>query len=69
MRTYTLVISPDPEEDGYNVTVPAIPGCLTDGETLAEAIENGKIAIQEWIEVFGAPDEKEAPRLETVSIG
>ncbi len=33
MRTYTVVLDPDPDEGGYTVTVPALPGCITQGET------------------------------------
>jgi len=29
MRTYTIVLDPDPDEGGYTVTVPALPGCIT----------------------------------------
>jgi predicted RNase H-like HicB family nuclease len=34
------------EEGGYNVTVPALDGCFTQGETEEEAISNAKEAIQ-----------------------
>ena len=30
------------EEGGYTVTVPALPGCLTEGDTVEEALENAK---------------------------
>src|SRR5438876_1250078 len=33
MRKYTIMLDPDPEEGGYTVTVPALPGCITQGET------------------------------------
>jgi antitoxin HicB len=35
---------------GYLIEFPDLPGCMSDGETIAEAIENGKKAIQAWIE-------------------
>ncbi len=34
---YTIILHPDTEEGGYTVTVPALPGCVTQGETLADA--------------------------------
>ena len=34
-RQYTIILDPDEEEGGY--TVPALPGCITQGETLEEA--------------------------------
>ncbi len=39
------------EEGGYWAEVPALPGCLTQGETLDEIIENIDDAIQGWISV------------------
>ena len=38
-----------PSEEGYAVGVPSLPGCWSQGETEAEAIENIKIAIQEYL--------------------
>lgn len=38
-------------EDGYWVAeVPSLPGCVTQGQTRAEAIANAKEAIDGWIE-------------------
>jgi predicted RNase H-like HicB family nuclease len=36
MRSYAVIVTP--EEGAYIVDVPALPGCHTDGDTLAEAI-------------------------------
>jgi len=33
------------EEGGFNVTVPALDGCFTQGDTEAEALENAREAI------------------------
>lgn len=38
-------------EEGYSVFVPALPGCASQGETEAEAMENIKIAIAEYLAV------------------
>jgi len=35
---------------GYLIEFPDLPGCMSDGETIDEAIENGKEAIEAWIE-------------------
>jgi predicted RNase H-like HicB family nuclease len=43
--TYLVVIHPA-EEDGYWTEVPALPGCFAQGETVEEAIENAKDAIE-----------------------
>ena len=38
-------------EGGYWAEVPALPGCLTQGETLDEVVENLNDAIQSWLSV------------------
>ena len=41
------------DESGYFVAeVPAMPGCLSQGQTRSEAIENIKEAIAGWLEVM-----------------
>ncbi len=41
-----------PEVDGgYSVSVPAMPGCYSQGETVDEAIANIREAAELWIEV------------------
>ena len=47
---YTIILQPDEDEGGYTVTVPALPGCITQGETMDEAIEMAKDAILLHIE-------------------
>lgn len=49
-RKYTIVLYPEPEEGGYSVVVPALPGCFTQGETVEECIERAKEAIALHIE-------------------
>lgn len=39
------------EEGGYWAEVPALPGCLTQGETLAELKANLREAIELWLSV------------------
>ncbi len=38
------------EEGGYWAEVPALPGCLTQGETMEEIRENLREAIELWLE-------------------
>ena len=41
------------DETGYYVAeVPALPGCMSQGETIAEAKENIKEAIVGWLTVM-----------------
>ena len=44
---YAHIISPLPAEDGggFLITFPDLPGCISDGETEAEAVENGRDAF------------------------
>lgn len=39
------------EEGGYWAEVPALPGCITEGETMEEVIANLKDAIEGWLDV------------------
>ena len=48
-KIYDVVI--EPGEDGwFVVTVPALPGCITQGKTIEEAEKNAKEAIEAYIE-------------------
>lgn len=48
---YTVVFEPA-EEGGYVVSVPVLPGCVTQGETFEEAVEMVKDAIQGYVAVL-----------------
>ena len=48
-RTYRINLRKE-EEGGYTVFVPSLPGCITYGETVDEAIEMAKEAIELYIE-------------------
>ncbi len=47
-----VVIREDPEDGGYNVSCSALPGCHSQGDTVEEALENIKDAIQGCLEVL-----------------
>jgi antitoxin HicB len=47
--TYKVLLKPEPE-GGFTVNVPALPGCITYGETLDEAKINAQEAIELYIE-------------------
>ena len=54
---YTIVIEKD--EDGYFVgSVPALPGCHTQGTSIDQLLERMQEAIALWLEVEG----EDAPR-------
>lgn len=46
MRHYTVVLDPDPVEGGYSVSVPALPGCFSQGDTVEKALEHIREAIE-----------------------
>lgn len=48
---YPFTIRHLSKEDGggYLIEFPDLPGCMSDGETVEEAIESGKGAVQAWI--------------------
>jgi predicted RNase H-like HicB family nuclease len=48
---YTVVFEPA-EEGGYVVTVPALPGCVTEGDTFEEAQAMAEEAIQGFLEAL-----------------
>jgi len=50
---YTIILHPE-DQGGYSVTVPALDGCVTQGETFEEAVENARDAIEGYIAVFKA---------------
>ncbi len=47
---FAVVMEWDENESGYTVTCPALPGCVSEGETRAEAIENIREAIAGYLE-------------------
>ncbi|HOI57625.1 MULTISPECIES: type II toxin-antitoxin system HicB family antitoxin [unclassified Methanoculleus] len=49
---FRVIVREDPEDGGYVVSCPAIPGCHSQGETVEEALENIKDAISGCIEVL-----------------
>ncbi|MEH2142177.1 type II toxin-antitoxin system HicB family antitoxin [Nostoc sp.] len=44
-----VVLEPS-DEGGYTVFVPTFPGCISEGETIDEAVENIREAIQLYLE-------------------
>lgn len=48
---YTAVFEPA-SEGGYVVTVPSLPGCITEGDTFEEAAEMVKDAIAGYLAVL-----------------
>jgi antitoxin HicB len=73
MRRYTIILEPDLEEGGYTVTVPALPGCITQGETVEQCIERAREAIEGYIaslepDGLPIPEETERPQMITINV-
>jgi predicted RNase H-like HicB family nuclease len=49
-RPYKMEIVRDESEGGFVVSFPELPGCLTVGETIEQAIENAEDAKKAWLE-------------------
>jgi antitoxin HicB len=47
--TYKIMLHKEPE-GGYTASVPALPGCITYGEDLDEALTMAKEAVELYIE-------------------
>ena len=65
---YTVILEPQ-EEGGYTVTVPALPGCISEGDTVDEALNNIKEAIELFVEILredGKPIPEDIAREVTV---
>lgn len=50
-KTYRAVLRKEPEGT-FTATVPALPGCITRGDTIEHAMEMAKEAIEGYIEVL-----------------
>ena len=47
---YPIHIDPIPEDEGggYLVTIPDLPGCIADGETIDAAVAQARDAFEAW---------------------
>jgi len=62
---FTVILSPE-ADGGYSVVCPAIPGCVSQGDTLDEALANIREAILLCLEVRheqGLPAPTETPEI------
>ena len=47
----TAIVRAEPEVGGYSASIPALPGCHTQGETLDEVRANLREAAEGWLAV------------------
>ena len=50
MFKYEIIIYWSDEDDAYIAEVPELPGCMADGKTYNEILENVTHVIKEWME-------------------
>ncbi|NOT02714.1 MAG: MerR family transcriptional regulator [Phycisphaerales bacterium] len=48
---FPVTLTPDEDDGGYVVECPALPGCVSQGDTVTEALENIADAATGWLEV------------------
>ena len=48
---YPIAVETGTDTQAYGVVVPDLPGCFSAGDTLDEAMDNAKEAIELWLEV------------------
>ncbi|XGV94559.1 MAG: type II toxin-antitoxin system HicB family antitoxin [Leptolyngbya sp. BL-A-14] len=51
---YELILYWSDADQSFIVEVPELPGCVADGETYQEAVQNVEVVIQEWIQTAQA---------------
>jgi len=47
---YEIILFWSEEDKAYIAEVPELPGCMADGSTYQETINNIEVVIQEWVE-------------------
>ncbi|MFN3872773.1 MAG: type II toxin-antitoxin system HicB family antitoxin [Ignavibacterium sp.] len=50
MNKYEIIIYWSEEDQLFIAEVPELPGCMADGKTHREALDNVQVVIEEWID-------------------
>jgi predicted RNase H-like HicB family nuclease len=67
-RTYTVVVTRDPEDGAYVVTVPALSDCSTYGDTLPQVLNRAQEAILAYLEGLRSLGQEPPLDLESVNV-
>ncbi len=51
MYNYEVILYWSDIDNAFIAEVPELPGCMADGKTRLEAIQNVEVVISEWIEI------------------
>lgn len=75
MKTFQVIrggivfeLQPEPE-GGYTITVPALPGCISYGETFEKALDMIKDAMEGWLAVAREEGIPIPEQLESIRVG
>lgn len=67
-----VVVLDGNEKEGYTVTCPALPGCISEGDTKEQALNNIKEAIKLYLRAVTKENlllaKEKARKLETVEV-
>jgi predicted RNase H-like HicB family nuclease len=47
---YEIIIYWSNDDNAFVAEVPELPGCMADGQTYQEALNNAELIIEEWME-------------------
>jgi len=50
MNNYEIIVYWSIEDNAFIAEVPELAGCMADGKTYIEAVQNAETAIDEWID-------------------
>ena len=70
---YTILLDPDVEDGGFTVTVPTLPGIVTQGDSFEQALDRAREAMQAHVAGLRAcgddvPIEDAPPLLATIEV-
>jgi predicted RNase H-like HicB family nuclease len=65
--TFTVILTSDEIDGGYVAECPAIPGCISEGNSVEEALANIKGAIEGCLETMAA-HQQELPEEQAVIV-
>lgn len=50
MKNFEIIIYWSEDDKSFIAEVPELAGCMADGQTYVEAVQNAEIVINEWVE-------------------
>jgi predicted RNase H-like HicB family nuclease len=62
------IVVHEADEGGFWAEVPALPGCVSQGETMDELLANMREAIQAWLDTEPLDDTSKAERRQVVEL-